>query len=371
MTTWHLVTGEYPPFAGGVGDYTRTLASELARRGHSVHVWCPSLPKRAEDGPIHLHGLPDAFGARSRRMLQSAWDDCPAVVLLQYVPNALGAAGLNLPFCRWLERTGSRTDLRVMFHEPYFYFSWDPAGNVRAVVQRLMARALVNAGRIIYLSTEVWRRYLPRAERMIVLPVASAIPRSRKAEAVARFRAPIVRGESRELVGHFGTYGRDVANEVEPVIVRVLQARPSAHFICIGRRSDRFAAGLRDRYVQLADRVHHTGVLEPEEVASAIRACDVMVQPYPDGITTRRTSVMAALTNGVATVSTEGELTEALWRETPAAALAPASNPRATAAAVLALLDDPARRRQLADAGRRAYDSHFAIENSLRLLLKP
>ena len=370
MTTWHLVTGEYPPSIGGVGDYTRTLASELARRDHSVHVWCPSLPARGEeDGPIHLHGLPDAFGAGSRRMLQSAWDDCPAVVLLQYVPSALGAAGLNLPFCRWLERTGSCTDLRVMFHEPYFYFSWDPAGNVRAVVQRLMARALVNAGRIIYLSTETWRRYLPRAQGMTVLPVASAIPRSENGEAVTRLRARIAPDASRELVGHFGTYGRDVASEVEPVAVRVLEARPSAHFLCIGRHSDRFAAALRDRHAPFAGRIHHTGALEPADVASAICACDVMVQPYPDGITTRRTSVMAALTNGVATVSTEGELTEAVWRETKAAALAAASNPRATAQAVVGLLDDASGRRRLADAGRRAYDAHFAIENSVRVLL--
>ncbi len=33
-----LITGEFPPQQGGVGDYTRALASEFARRGLAVTV---------------------------------------------------------------------------------------------------------------------------------------------------------------------------------------------------------------------------------------------------------------------------------------------------------------------------------------------
>ena len=78
---------------------------------------------------------------------------------------------------------------------------------------------------------------------------------------------------------------------------------------------------------------------------------------------------MAALANGVATVSTAGALTEAVWQETGAVALAPASDARAIGAAVVALLRDPARRAALAAAGRRAYDERFAIDRTLAALL--
>jgi hypothetical protein len=176
-TTWHLITGEYPPASGGVGDYTALLASELVRRGHAAHVWCPLVQPGASGG-VQLHALPDRFGARSRRALQSAWESLPGIVLLQYVPNALGAGGLNVLFCRWLGRAAARSDVRVMFHEPYFYFSWNPGGNVRAIVQRLMAGMLVDASRTVYMSTETWRRYLPRSARATVLVVPSTIPRS-------------------------------------------------------------------------------------------------------------------------------------------------------------------------------------------------
>jgi glycosyltransferase involved in cell wall biosynthesis len=371
MTTWHVLTGEYPPSSGGVGDYTRALACELLRRGHAVHVWSPSVRLDVGDGAIHLHTLPDAFGARARAVLQSGWDARPGTVLLQYVPNALGAGGLNLPFCRWLHDRGSSRDVRVMFHEPYFYFSWNPIGNLRAVVQRLMAKLLVEASRSIYLSTETWRRYLPSSRPAVVLPMPSTIPRCGDAAAVARFRAGLALGSPAELVGHFGTYGDHVTRELEPVVPLVLAARPSAHFVCIGRRGDRFAAALRARHPALHDRIHHTGTLAAHEAAAAIRACDVMVQPYPDGVTTRRTSVMAPLANAVATVSTAGNLTERIWSEMNAVALAPAGTSGAIAAKVVHLLDEPVARAALSQSGRRAYDAHFSIERSVDTLLSP
>ncbi len=381
-TTWHLLTGEYPPSSGGVGDYTRVLACELARRGEAIHVWSPSVPSNGQDGAIHLHALPDRFGVRSRQTLDSAWRALPGIVLLQYVPNALGAGGLNVPFCWWLRRIRGRQDIRVMFHEPYFYFSWNPAGNLRAAVQRLMARLLVEASRTVFLSTETWRRYLPPSSHSTVLPMPSTIPRSCDLEAAARFRERLpgvrpgsdrgqtgVRPGSIELVGHFGTYGDHVARELEPIVPLVLDARPSAHFVFIGRGSEAFAAALRGRCARFAARIHSTGPLSSMDAAAAIRACDVMVQPYPDGITTRRTSAMAAMTNGVATVSTTGDLTEPVWSDTKAIALAPATNARATAAQTIELLGNASLRAQLGESARRAYDAHFAIEESVGALL--
>jgi len=369
VRTWHLLTGEYPPSSGGVGDYTRTLAGELARRGHIVHVWCPAVAASAGQGPIHLHALPDRFRARSREALQSAWEALPGIVFLQYVPNVLGAGGMNLRFCRWLRTAAIRHDVRVMFHEPYFYFSWSPIGNLRAAAQRLMAAELLHAGRTIYFSTETWRRYLRTSRRPIVLPVPSTIPRSCDSDAAARRRTHVAANGEAEVVGHFGTYGEHIARELETVVPLLLSARPSAHFVFIGRGSDRFAAAMRERHGQLSARIHDTGVLSSMDVAAAIRACDVMVQPYPDGITTRRTSAMAPLTNGVATVSTAGALTEAVWSETGAVALA--RDGRSIAERVVALLESSSERAALADAGRRVYNERFAIERSVDALLGP
>ena len=141
---WHLVTGEYPPACGGVGDYSARLAQELAGAGDTVNVWAPGGEPDADartDVRCRIHRLPDRFGPRSRDALARAWQQHPGIVLLQYVPNALGLKGANLRFCRWLHGLARHgVDVRVMFHEPYFYFSLErPWRNVLAVVQRLMA----------------------------------------------------------------------------------------------------------------------------------------------------------------------------------------------------------------------------------------
>ena len=100
-------------------------------------------------------------------------------------------------------------------------------------------------------------------------------------------------------------------------------------------------------------------------------ACDLMLQPFVAGVTTRRTSVMAALHHGVPTVTTAGPLTEPLWRETGAAALAAAGDPTALAGAARALLEDPEARARLAAAGRAVYDAHFDVRLTIAALRRP
>jgi glycosyltransferase involved in cell wall biosynthesis len=370
-----MLTGEYPPHSGGVGDYTRLVADALTTGGFTVHVWCPGVTKGVTDG-VTLHALPDVFGHGSRGMLEAALAENPGTILLQYVPNALGARGANLPFCFWLRRMHGRgADVRVMFHEPYFYFSWrHPLGNVLALVQRAMAAVLLHASDVVYLSTETWVRYLrplaPSQTSMVVAPTPSTVPSASDPRDVSQWRARYARQDGdAAIVGHFGTYGDHVARELTGVVPVVLYSHAKARFICIGRGSEAFVARLCQQNPSLAGRIDGTGAISHGDVAAALSACDVVVQPYPDGVTTRRTSVMAALANGVATVSTAGALTEAVWQETGAVALAPASDARAIGAAVVALLCDPARRTALAAAGRRAYGERFAIDRTVAALL--
>jgi glycosyltransferase involved in cell wall biosynthesis len=373
MPTFHLLTGEYPPDTGGVGDYTSLVAEGLASRGASVHVWCPDAAESSV-GSVHVHQLPDVFGPASRRRLDAAFLASPGCVLLEYVPNALGARGANVPFCLWLLRVRRRgADVRVMFHEPYFYFSWHrPWRNGLALVQRLMAAVLVRASRVAYLSTLAWSgclRPLGLSE-VIESPIPATIATDASVEAIARWRSRFVGADPGALVvGHFGTFGDHVGGELMRIVPHILEAVPAARVVCIGRGGDAFVAALAREDSEIAERVCATGALSRSDASAALRACDLVVQPFPDGVTTRRTTVMAALANSVAVVTTEGRLTEATWRQTGAVKLAPASDPRAVAAAVAMLLTDPAETAALAARGRSLYASRFAIEHTLDALL--
>ncbi len=376
--TFHLLTGEFPPQRGGVGDYSELLARALVTRGCEVHVWCPSLPESVYSGGLFLHKLPDWFGRAARRTLDAAVDTTPGCVLLQYVPNALGVRGANLGLCLWLWTLRRRdVDVRVMFHEPYFYFAWQhPLRNGLALLHRLMAAILLRASRVTYLSTETWLRYLrplaPARAPMIMIPIPSTVPDDADPEAVRRWHAGFAgRDGAAPVVGHFGTFGDHIAGELREVIPAILFAESAARFACIGQGSDAFVQGLCARHPALQGRIDATGGLPPAAVSAALRACTVVVQPYPDGVTTRRTSVMAALANAVATVTTDGVLTERIWRETGAVALAPAADSGAIASMVMVLLDDHARRAELAETGRRVYDRHFAMARTVETLLAP
>jgi glycosyltransferase involved in cell wall biosynthesis len=368
---WHLLTGEYPPSSGGVGDYTALLAQALADAGDRVDVWVGAPAHSSATGACRVHALPDAFGPLSRAALTEAWGTAPATVLLQYVPNALGRRGMNVAFCRWLlaERQNGR-DIRVMFHEPYFYFTANrPWRNVAAVAQRVMAAVLVRAATQLYYSSANWHTYLAAYGAdadAIVLPIPSTIPAGAPPSAVSEFRRRFAPGA--RVVGHFGTFGDHVAAELLAVLPALFERDGNVRVMLIGRGGERFVRELERRVPSAAERVHATGEIDARDVAIAIAACDVLFQPYPDGVTTRRTSVMAGLQSGVATVSTSGPLTESVWRDSGAVALVPQGHVDAAVTQIRRLLDDRQARTAQGSRGLEVYRAQFAIELSIARL---
>jgi glycosyltransferase involved in cell wall biosynthesis len=353
-TTIHVLGATQTAGTGGVSDYTSLLTSGLARRGAAVRSW-------------------DTAAADVRAELAAALMSQPGRLLVQYVPNAFGRRGANVAFCLWLLALRRRgVDVQVMFHEPYMYFSWHrPLQSALAAIQRAMAAILLRASPVSYVSTERWQRYLaplaPRRNRFVVVPIPSTVPHESRPEATAQWRRRLA--PDARLIGHFGTYGAHVRSELAPIVTRLLHDRPDVRVVCLGRGSDQFAAGLDARESVLAGRITGTGALDGQGIADVLRACDVIVQPYPDGVTTRRTSVMAAVACGAATVTSRGFLTEPVWDASGAVRLAAASDAPAHATACARLLSDEPDRRALAARAAEAYDLHFSMERTLDTLL--
>jgi len=200
-----------------------------------------------------------------------------------------------------------------------------------------------------------------------VLPIPATVPANPSWALVSEFRARFS-AEGSPVVGHFGTFGDHVAGVLTPTLERLLREEQHVNVALIGTGSDVY----RDAFVRLvpaaANRIHATGRLKPDAVAAAVRACDVMVQPYPDGVTTRRTSVMAPLANETATVTTDGALTEPAWRESDGVRLVPVFDPASAVRATIELLRDPAARAALARRGGDLYRSEFALDVTIAKL---
>jgi glycosyltransferase involved in cell wall biosynthesis len=366
---WHILSGEYPPQPGGVADYTRSVARGLAATGAEVHVWSSAGAETADDEGVCVHRLAGCFGPAALRKLDAALACQPGRVLLQYTPHAFGYKAMNVPLCAWLSR---RRRLDVMFHEVAFPFvrgqPWKH--HLLAAVNRGMAALLLQAAERVFVSVPSWESILRRLTRRRVhpiwAPVPSNLPTECDAAAVASVRGRLLRGQ-RRLVGHFGTYGPLVGDLLEPAL-RTLLAGPGIAMLLLGRGGPAYAAGLIERCPELATRVIAPGELAATDAAEHVAACDVMLQPYPDGVSARRGTAMAALALGRPVVSTHGVATEPVWRQAAGVDFAASAD---LGDAVIRLLASDQRRDELGRRAAALYREHFALEHTIRLLLEP
>jgi glycosyltransferase involved in cell wall biosynthesis len=261
-----------------------------------------------------------------------------------------------------------------MFHEPYVEFAWSPIRrNAIAIVQRGMARTLLDAATQTYVSTDAWRRYLapymPASRQPIVtLPIPSAIPKCDRSNDVATRRGALTRSPRGRLIGHFGTYGSHIAPLLRPALMALLSEEADATAVCTGAGSEGFARSVVAARPSLEGRVHATGRAPADEIATVLCACDLLVQPYPDGVTTRRTSVMAGLINARAVLTTTGHLTESVWSETNAVALTDAGHTEALVRSARDLLADDESRAALAARGEKTYRERFDLMHTIQTL---
>lgn len=364
-----LVTGEYPPQPGGVSTYSRLVAEGLARAGEEVHVFAPSCsgPDVTSSG-VWVHRLPGIFGPRALRAMGRVLDHLPEPrrLLLQYVPHAFGWKAMNVPLCAWL--AARREPLDVMFHEVSYPWLLRPRAIVLASAHIAMAALLGRAVDRVYVSTRAWEPLLRSAgvrRPATWLPVPSNLPAAAAADAVARVRCRFLGNASRCLAGHFGTHGDPIAPLVARAVETLLRRRPECACLLVGRGSEAFRARWGAAHPELSDRLHATGPLPEDEAAAHLAACDLLLQPYPDGVTTRRGSLMAGVALGCAVVTNDGVFTEALWRN---GGVALADAPEAVGELAAALAGDGARLCALREHGVALYRERFSLQATISVL---
>jgi glycosyltransferase involved in cell wall biosynthesis len=170
------------------------------------------------------------------------------------------------------------------------------------------------------------------------------------------------------VLGTFGTFGVLVAPLLAETLPPLLEHDGRRVALLLGRGGPEFARALDTAHPGLRGRLLAPGDLPPGQVAAHLAACDLLLQPYPDGASSRRTSLMAGLALGLPVVTTEGAYSEPLWREGGAVALAPADRPDLAVAAAEKLLTDAAARAALGEKARALYTKCFDMIHVLDVL---
>jgi glycosyltransferase involved in cell wall biosynthesis len=309
-----LVTGEYPPDQGGVGDFSRELGRALAALGHQVHVVTgkSQIPNPKSQIPgVTVHRVVErwAWGCWSQ-LLPLAQELGLDVLDLQYQ----AAAYRMHPAINFVPHRRGRPPVVATFHDLKVPYLFPKAGPLRWHVVRMLAR---RADGVILTNREDYVRLegeIPPA-RLRLIPIGSNIPPvpppgyDRDAE-----RARWGVGADDLLLGYFGFLNESKGGEELMQALAILRDRDvPAHLLMVGGRlgssdpANRAYAERVDRLIKdldLEERVHWTGYTGPAQVTAGLLATDVCVLPYRDGVSFRRGTLHACLAHSRALVTT-------------------------------------------------------------------
>ncbi len=115
-----MIAGEFPPMQGGVGAFTRILASEMAAQGHDLFV-LSRAGTQSEDAHVHLTPSIRRWGIGSLRAARRwARDQRLDVVNVQYQTAAYDMS----PFIHFLPDALRPIPVITTFHDlryPYLF----------------------------------------------------------------------------------------------------------------------------------------------------------------------------------------------------------------------------------------------------------
>jgi len=353
-----LVSGEYPPLRGGVGDYTARLAHALAERERPVTVVTRPLPV-SPGATVSLRTV-TGWGRPLWRLLgdlrRSGWQ---GVVHLQYQAGAFDLSGwvTLLPLlARPLPVVTTFHDLRV----PYLF---PKAGRLRAGVLRLLARTSAAVVATNPEDERVLRRWGVPSDRLWRIPIGSNLPQPQDPLG-ARGRLDIP--TERALVVFFGFRQPEKGLDTLVAALALLPEPRPALVVLGGERPDAPGAageGAADPVVPRGVPVRDLGYRPAQEVSDLLAAADLVVLPFRHGASLRNGTLVAALACGAAVVTTAPADPGMLrpLRDGQHLQLVPPGDASALAGALAALLADGDRRARLR-AGARAVSAYFAWE---------
>lgn len=364
---WHVVTCEFPPQLGGVADYAFTMSAALARI-RTTHVWCPQPSEVRAEG-IVVHAVLGHFSRSDLARVDVEMNALPGErrLFVQWVPHGFGYHSMNVGFALWLlRRAWFRGDvLDLMVHEPFSPWAWRPDRLATALVHRLMLIIAGLGATRVWVSTPSWvsrvRPYLLGRLHARWL----AIPAPKLGAPQCMPRVPATR--THQTVGHLGTYSPIVTAMLEPALDVVLE-ESSADIVLIGRNSDRFLEQFLRPRPAFKSRMRATGTLGPEALGVEAAHCDLMLQPYPDGVSARRTSTLSLLQIGLPVVTNRGHLCEPFWSVEQCVELVDQPDGRRIGEAAAALLSRPERCAELSELARQTAGRLFDVSIALHAL---
>lgn len=352
-----LLSPLLPPLKGGLADHSWHLASHLAKE-QSVAVL--SSRDVYTNAPFPIRATVHDWDDMGELILELGALPSDAVLLWQYVPHMYGRGGVNRKLTelwRRMRREGRKQV--ILAHEiaaPWgrwpnqWWYAWN---------HRKQWRAAVEVADLLPISTEAWtlewqRRIPGSARRMLTLPSPTSIEAVRVAgdhRAVWRVEqglpadVPILLwwgtvSGAKQLMWVVDAWETACAR-LGPVVLCIVGGNPAVSL-----------PGSLRPWTRIL------GYLKADEVSRCLAAADLVALPFVDGVSERRTTLMAGLDHGVAVAGTWGHNTGPTLKKGGFVSLTPAEDGGAFVENVVRLLRDNDERKRLALAGKAWHDAN-------------
>lgn len=336
-----FLTGEYPPMQGGIADYIVHMADHMAplnvdssilisRRWREAASQVSDITSdRSSATPQPVHAVLPNWGWRCwPAITKFLTTHQPDILHIQYQAAAFNLGGwVNwLPW--YLKKRGVTTRLVTTFHDLRIPYIFPKAGSFRWKSMLALARysdAVICTSRENLNQLTISNEQLTNKNSPIATfgqsPLLAHIPLGSNVEPEPPvdfdrqvWRAKYQLNDDTLLLAYFGFLNESKGGEELIEALALLHHQGiKAHLLLVGgdvghadptnRAYAQKVQGLIEQHT-LTEFVHRTGYVELPEVSASLLAADAVVMPYRDGVSFRRTTLIAALRHGCPVVST-------------------------------------------------------------------
>ncbi len=375
-----MISGEFPPMEGGVADFTAIVGERLASRGAQVHVLTSTQASggAANHAPVTVHANMDDWRFRPlyREVRALVTQLQPDVINIQYQTAAYGMH----PAINLLPRFSPDVPVVVTFHDLRVPYLLPKAAKLRRWVNADLAR-MADAVIVTNAQDRAELQQLSGIKRLETIPIGSNITyHLPEGYDRAVWRGQWGVSQRGVLLCFFGFLNESKgAVELIQALKQLRDDQIPACLMMIGGAVSSSNASNRQYYdlvrhtiqeLGLQDDVFWTGYVPNDQVSAAFKSSDICVLPFADGASFRRGSLMAALTHGIAIVSTHPQVPIPEIVDRVNMYLVPPGNPDALAQAIRDIVAHPELRARL-EAGAqelsRLFDWDVIADRTLQL----
>lgn len=359
---------------GGIGAHCRELARALTDEGHTVLIYTDERGVN-DDSRVKLTADAHHWRWGSLRAID-AWAKRERLDILNL--HYQTAMYQMSPFIHFLPDAIRAAPVVTTFHDLRFPYLFPKAGKLRTWIVNRLARASAGVISTNHEDVVALTQICPHVPLKLI-PIGSSV----RTDLPYGFAAPQWREthgatERDFVIAHFGFMNHSKGVEILLHALDALRREglPVKLWMIGGRTgaSDptnaAFAAGI-DTLVEslnLTDVVHWSGFVDDPAASAYLTAADVVALPFLDGASYRRSSLMAVIAHGCATVTTSPAVSIPPFKNGENLHLVPPNDSVALTDALRVLAADSSEREKLRAGAcdlRRLFDwSHIAQTNA-------